>query len=709
MADKSISFHKLTQIISAKGLIPRLTPDLNTESFKVITEYKDEDKFIKPIFSSSYLSTDIEHSDVIIISAPGATGKTMLTNNLSKSLKIPVLDLRHHEPVASYSLTGVLTKVLGPNGFALFSAQLKNGTGAMLIDALDEGFVKTTDIGFFSFLDDISRYAVAAQGTPFILLGRTNIVDLTTLYLEEKGLKVSQIIIEPFTEDQAKAYIDCHVVSETQKTNRQQYEEVRDYVIEALESFFKNQNEINHNQFKQFIGYAPVLNAISLLFSQHKNYHKLLENLRQGNSRNIDLLIEIVTKILEREKEEKINPNLLDILLENRDKSFSDKVMEDAYSIEEQCHRLLCNELGETPNINVSTDPNFNVEYNKKIKSFTDEHPFLSHGKIQNIVFLSFIIATLIKNSKYEKLVFRYLKNRYSCPYLLFDIYDNITGEDRSLNLNFVPYLFLSLQALDSKNRYSEMEIFGDYVDEENNPNILNGSVVFTRPGKESHIIYNFNINDDDIISICPVISNTMINLPINIDIPGNKIELSAPVSIECNSIMCSPSEILINKGDQNDGTIRIVSEEILFDYSRTGSISLTNREKMVKGEFDIISTNKLEYPFVDFQTIYMKKDIPKDIEKRFHKLKNIIGWFRSHSKGDLARFKELIDNVVVGSNPISEKILKKLLANKIFYVKESKYFINNERMRNILGVSRDALMNNEITEKVMKFLTELD
>ena len=129
----------------------------------------------------------------------------------------------------------------------------------------------------------------------------------------------------------------------------------------------------------------------------------------------------------------------------------------------------------------------------------------------------------------------------------------------------------------------------------------------------------------------------------------------------------------------------------------------------MTKGEFDIISTNQVVFPFVDFHTVYVKKKVSVDVEKRFHKLKNIIGWFRSHSKGDLARYRELIDNVVVGSNLTSKKIVDKLLKHGIFYIDESKYFINSNKMTEILGVSRDSLMNNEITDKVKEFLTKLD
>ena len=479
MADKSISYHKLFRQLQADGLTSCLESAQKSDSFQVITGFDEEDKFIHPLFSRSYTTAGFAKSDAILVSAPGATGKTMLTNTLSKSLNIPVLNLRLHEPVASYSLTGVLTKVLGPRGFADFTTRLQNGTGAMLIDALDEGFVKTTDMGFFAFLEDLVQYANGAKGTPFVLLGRTNIMDLTTLYLEEKGLNVSLIIIEPFTEEQAKAYIDRRVTSETKVTNRQQYEAVRDYVIEALESFFKDQNEINHNLFRQFIGYAPVLNAISLLFNKHKNYHKLLESFRQGNSRNIDLLIEIVTKILDREKEEKIQPNLLEEMLVSRDSVFKDDVMSKAYSVKEQCCRLLAAELGESISLQVSADPNFNSEYNKNIQSFAKEHPFLSNDKIQNVVFLSFIIATLVNDPVHKDLVFRYLKRKYNCPYPLFDIYNKIAGENRMVDINFVPYLFLSLQALNTKDARASMEIAGDYKDDSTSAIQLAGNVVF--------------------------------------------------------------------------------------------------------------------------------------------------------------------------------------------------------------------------------------
>lgn len=709
MADKSISFHKLSSLIKNQGLRPFDFDFTATDSFKVISNFKGQDKYIEPFFSVQYATREIGNCKIILLSAPGATGKTMLTNTLSMRLHIPIFDLSKHNPVASHSLTGLLSSVLAPQGFAKFAQRMEDGTGSMLIDALDEGFLKTTDEGYFSFLDDLSIYAKNSNGVPFILLGRTNVVELTALYLESLGLNVLMVKIEPFTIEQAKNYIDLHVTSESKYTNSNEYNQVRDHIIEAIEGFFQNQNEINHNQFKQFIGYAPVLNAISLLLNEQKNYHKLYESLQQGSYRNIKLLVDIVARILTREKNDKIIPNLLEEMLKGRDEAFSNEIKERAYSIEEQCCRLLSKELGETPNIIISSDSNFNANYNERILSFADEHPFLNNGKIQNVVFLSFILATLVKSKKHQSLVYRFLRSKYNSPYLLFDIYTQMSGNDKSIDLSFCPYLFESLRALDDKNLHATMEIVGDN-NEDHPEDSFSGNVVFTKAGFENNpTVFDYISSASSVLTLCPTLTNIHIDIPTDIEILGRKIEIISPVRIECKRIKCSPSEILISKGDGQNCEIKILSEIFEANYSNTGSISITNRDNILKGEFDIISGNKLEFPFINFHTLYLKNKIPQNIAIRFHKLKNIIGWFRSHSKGDLARYKELIDNVAVGSSPLGKSILKKLLVKGVLYIEESKYFINSNKMTDVLGLSKDALNNGVISKKTEEFLSKLD
>ena len=234
MADNTISLYKLRNKINA-CLLDKFNYVINqTESFKLANS--SNPKYVEPIFSiqqSSMDQTSFEDATIILISAAGATGKTSLTEHLSNELSIPIFDLSKHDPVASNSLTGLLYNNMELQDFAQFSMKLKEGKSSMIIDALDEGFLKTTIDGFYSFLDDVAKMSNGAKGVPFIMLGRTNIVELVTLYLESKNVKVVLLQIEPFTVESAKVFIDKHVESEGKTKFEEQYKTVRDYILNS--------------------------------------------------------------------------------------------------------------------------------------------------------------------------------------------------------------------------------------------------------------------------------------------------------------------------------------------------------------------------------------------------------------------------------------------------------------------------------------------
>ena len=302
MKDVTKSYYALQQKIN-KDRIRGFDFNLKIEGgLNVISE--SNPKYVSPIFSIQSVSenTTFETATIVLISAAGATGKTALTNQLSYDLGIPIWDLSKHDPVASNSLIGHLINSLELCDFTAFVTSLKNGTSSMLIDAFDEAFLKTTNEGFYSFLDDIINIAHDSSGTPFVLLGRTNVMELMTLYLEEKGINVVLLQIEPFTEDLACEFIDNHVCTEAKEKHKQLYVEVRNFIIETIGGFFKNQSEINHKQYIQFLGYAPVLLAIATLLREISNYQMLLTNLMATNKKIIVLFVDIFDSILNREK-----------------------------------------------------------------------------------------------------------------------------------------------------------------------------------------------------------------------------------------------------------------------------------------------------------------------------------------------------------------------------------------------------------------------
>lgn len=674
------------------------------KSLKVI--HSQNPQYVEPIFSLQDAGSNgsaLQDATIILISAAGATGKTCLTENLSSTLGIPIFDLSKHEPVASNSLTGLLFNSMQITDFTDYTQKLKNGKASMIIDALDEGFIKTTADGFYAFLDNIVNIADEAKGVPFVMLGRTNIVELTTLYLEEQGVKVAYLQIEPFTIESAKEFIDKHVKSVAKERFKEEYKSVRDYVIEAIGGFFKNQSEINHKQYLQFIGYAPVLLAISTLLDNHSNYHALLETFKLSNRQNVKLIIDIIEEILRREKEEKIEKLLLPQLLEHRDEAFREIATKNTYSTEEQCIRLLCRQLNISFDISISGDAYFDTEYNKQIISWLNEHPFLSGGKIQNGVFESYIIAKLIKKTEYRDMVFQYLRNSYRNAYMLFYIYDELVGEERMVDKEFIPYLFDSLKALDKKGYYSSMELSTQRLDEASQ-DLLCELEFFKAGSSDDEYTYYVITNCLDTLYLGTDIANITIDLPLTINISSDKVDCTPPVYIKCNTIECSASEFLLNAGSTEESIV-FECDNFEVKCNSKGVLPILTNRASGKTQLQIICKNPLSYPFVNYASHALHNDIPSNIIEKYHKMRRLLLMFRSHSKGSLARYKEKIDNRI-GKGDIGRNVLDALIQAGILYADEKMYFINPEKMAQELGVKYDDIRSSTINDKIKQFLS---
>ncbi len=111
------------------------------------------------------------------MSAVGATGKTALSEQLSRDLQLPLLDLAKHKPVGDNTLTGLLTHAFDVKDISSVFAGLASGEYGVIIDGVDEGRSKTTDKAFEAFLDDIAKLSRAHSPTTFLMLGRTKILD----------------------------------------------------------------------------------------------------------------------------------------------------------------------------------------------------------------------------------------------------------------------------------------------------------------------------------------------------------------------------------------------------------------------------------------------------------------------------------------------------------------------------------------------------
>lgn len=698
MQKQTYSYHKLSSIIAQANHDPKIGFS-ESDSF-YIQEHNDNEMYIEPIFSVQDTSTEItnvEDASIILISATGATGKTALANSLSAKYHLPILNLAKHSAVASDSMTGLLSKRYGTANLSAVLESITQGKLTIIVDGLDEGLSKSGADGFFSFIDNIIELASKTNGVSFVLTGRNNVMNNVTKKLKEQKIKTALLQIEPFTVDQARNFIDQSVFGESADRFNESYKKLRDYIISSIEGFFKDESEISKKQYQRFLGYAPVLIAISRLLSQKPNYYKLLNELEVKNSHNVELIVDIVESILLREKEEKVDKLFLPTLLEDRDTTFSKEIYLHAYDINEQCCRLLLQQCGDTYQANISSDAIFNQKYEEQIVSWFDEHPFMNEKKeIQNIVFQSYVFSKMIDNEQLMPYAILYAQQIHLDSYILFDIFKT-THKDININFEIIPFLDTSIHALDKKEDIASLEIYENNITKD-----------FTTCDVEFNIAnnnttYQTRINNTDYLQLPHVISNLIIEAPINVSFSSPKMRINAPVLIECNNINIFSKEIIFTSS--NEERIILTCKQLMYDYS-SGEIAL--RGDNLQENLELFCENAVIFPLSKYKKGgYLPKNTDSINSDLYIKLRRALIQFCSHSKGQLAKYKAKIDNRI-GSTKEGKIVIESLVNEGILKQDEKMYYINNEMLAEKLGVKYSDIRSSRITPEIESFLGKI-
>lgn len=647
--------------------------------------------------------TNLNEAQIILVVAVGATGKTELTKRLSYDLGFPVVNLGHTKVVASNSLTGLIFKHLRPMDGGAWLQNIVSGKTGIIIDALDEGYQKTNTQGFFDFLDDVAAN-VSTNSCSFIMLGRTNAIELTSLYLDDKDVKVAVLQIEPFSSIKAKEFIDKQVSLSHNNQYMETYIETRDYVLDSLGDFFKTDSSYNEDQRYRFIGYAPVLLAISEFLKPEKvgNYKAVYEDLKSNKNKSISLILDVVNRILIRDKKNKIVPNLIEDIVKSRDAEFKQKAITEAYTPEEQCARILYILLGEQFPYRPIEDDDFDVKYRKGLETWMVEHPFLKDRNPANVVFECYILAKLVVNNKYKEAVYEYMRTRRVNSFMLFYLYIEL-NKNEQIDAEVIPYLYNSLKTLDSKELNYSLEIeSSDKVIEEP----LSYDVSFV-PSDSKQKEYEFTTYLNGPMVWHGPISDITIDISNDFVMEDERIDMFVPSYINCKNLVVKSSELnYSNRGRLNN--IIIEAEHIISETS-TGIVPHIKGVGCNKDALSFICFDRLPYPYCDYQKKKSEEDVEMSSEmvEAYKKMRRTLIMFRSHSKGQLAKHHEKIDNRI-GNTLIGKAVIDALLEKHIIYQEEHVYVIDNDSMDNYLGVKFDGIRNSTITKPMFQFLDDI-
>ena len=289
------------------------------------------------------------NSEVIIIKAQAAVGKTVTAEHLSASRSARLLDLAKTR-VASYALNG-----------AVDAPAFHRGQCPIIVDALDEGALLSSDENRDAFLftsrDLILTDRTFRDKVKVVFLGRPESVDWAREVMLEAGaqaaaVSICMIEVSFFDENPAKELVSLYskkaidrrlkrgLINDTDaaRLHRQVESPAMAELVQAYFSMLETALELENGQLwehevgRNFAGYAPILATIGELLATTANPHGRLKALDKGAHSAWAVIEQVIQGILVREQKEKILPPVKEGAIS--------QIPDDAYNAYEQFEYL---------------------------------------------------------------------------------------------------------------------------------------------------------------------------------------------------------------------------------------------------------------------------------------------------------------------------------------------------------------------------------
>ena len=697
-----MDYYGLKSIISSQK--QQVPANEESDSFFTITDKKNT--YVEPKFSKVE-KFPVEKPAVILVSAVGASGKTTAAHALSVDTGMPILDLALHKPVGDNTLSGILMDYY-PDSISEIKQGLTEGTSGLIIDSIDEGRSKVTEEAFEAFLDDVVKRTKGSPGTSIVILGRSQTLINTWCYLTDCGVDVGLVQIDPFDMGQAKNYIDIHV-GECQPAQRAAYEEARDEILNKLGAAFAVAGK-DEDTFIKFLGYPPVLDAISTLLCEEKNHHKIYQSLNKEviNNTEVNLLIQIGDYLLDRDQREKALPNFANDIANKVGGGLGETLKSTLFNREEQCARVLAASMGLPFEKQLIADPGINQEYENSVEIWCSEHPFLQDNELRNPVFSAIAVARCICSEvdEYKGLARIYAQQNPQTYHLLY-IMDAIKS-DRNVPIGAFNMIIQSCSDFLGANAKVSIDIDGSSWDETDHTdeNELSITIGVNNNGQERSFDFKAEAVSTGRVILGPNLINTRVTLPCDAVLYSKTtLNTFGDCSLSAKSVEFRAPEILISSSTSSNQEENVPGNFVIETGNATGHVdSIAPKD----GVLEILcQTNQLDYPLVKYaKNIEIK--ISNDIKEKYKRLRKIITLFRSHSKGSLARLKDKINHIRVIKNDEGRAVLKALLDSGILTQDHKMYHIDQENFSEKLGVNWTDLRSYGSSKKLEEFLKDI-
>jgi len=613
---------------------------------------------------------------VWLIGAPGAVGKSTLAKEICAATGAIYVDLAAAATVAGNYMVGGLV-------YANLLNAWTSGQATVLIDALDEARLRVTQSGFEAFLGDVAK--VAKMGSfPVVILGRVGIIEEAWTILNDcAGISPPIFDIELFENGEAERFVmvqldrlakkanharelDYPELARTLALHRTVYEQATEQVIAGIRA-------LSEQDGNRFVGYAPVLDAVAKVIASENNPARIGDEMQRVLAGRV--LLNLSNEILRREAGK---------LVAQVSKSVAN-LPAMLYEPKEQLERLACRLFKlPAPPIPAQLAQHQVAPYEQAIQNLLPQHPFLDGAGTgpSSAVFAACIVATALRGERVELVRagehYVGLTQQTPNPFL----YDFYRGEGDVTSQMPTEHIGLVFESVLAKAKIGDAVRLS--VEKGSDDGALNVEIMITRAGGTPTRL-EFLAPREGTIRLGRRVAGVAIDAEETaVELgTGDQLELVAPVSINALSLKLACVQLVVKaEPHAADDVVILEASELLADSAISAPAV---HQKGVK--LQVAWPGATSYPWTSFAAPVERDDDPETADA-LRALRRLAMAFRSHSKGQLARFKDKIEHARMLKGPVDRALLSKLCADKIIRLEGAMYYLNPDLLGAQVGVS---------------------
>jgi hypothetical protein len=654
------------------------------------------DGFVEPALSLKI--GDPATSDVIIVAAPGAVGKTTFAKTIAHLFGLAYVDLAETTPIGGNFFSGGITRAFGKD--ALNAAS--QGRLGLVVDGLDEAQMRITPEGFAAGIEDLAT--LTEMKSPPVLFGRSLAAEETWLTLSAAGRRPCLLEIDFFDDVRAENFIATRMATLAKGSPKLSgaFGSHRDRFIALGIETRRRLVSVGGSDSIRFTGYAPILDAICsfALDEDELNPQSKLSHL--NGQTQIQLINAVCDAVLLREQAKVVSQLVAQFPGEDPN------LIRSLYGPNDQRARLSAALLGSaTPAVPALKSAALGRAYIDMVGRFFPSHPFFdgTGKRPANAVFAAdLLVDSLVAPQRKDAALQSARADQRLITGLIFDLYvERITTSSSEMPLQDVGLLYEALKAQTGAQQRATLEI--TQADESDADIAVQFEIVNRANPETPERLYGpFKSSAQTPLELRTPMSNVFVSAAIWATLGDSAgLLIDAPCEVDVSALTIAAKQVLVQRSPDtaSDASVALLAEE---------ADTMSVQDVTVQGATLLVSwPNARQHPWINFAYEPPAAASP-DLEFMRGRLRKILTAFRSHSKGALVRLAAKINHLRTTKDTRGVFLVQRLLSDGVLSSFEAGkfYVLNARKLAELVNINYHALQLKQYTKELDSYLEDV-